>query len=147
MRVLICGGRNFEDRDMAYRVLDSLHEQHRFSVVIHGAARGADTVADQWAIHNRLPIYRCHAHWKLYNSAAGPIRNAKMLERGKPDLVVAFPRLQGHQGHGEQGARRARQGSVRIRADGKAEAVGAAGRFAARLTCTSTLLASKPPRY
>jgi hypothetical protein len=31
------------------------------------------------------------AQWDRYGEAAGPIRNAWMLEFGKPDLVVAFP--------------------------------------------------------
>ncbi len=32
-----------------------------------------------------------HAEWMKYGKAAGPIRNARMLAEGKPDLVVAFP--------------------------------------------------------
>lgn len=95
MRVLVCGGRNFEDRAMLWRVLDELHQQHPFRVVIHGAAPGADTLAEHWAQANKIPVYRCHAHWKTYGHAAGPIRNAKMLAKGKPDLVVAFPGASG----------------------------------------------------
>jgi hypothetical protein len=95
VRVLVCGGRNFEDRAMLWRVLDSLHEQHRFSVVIHGMARGADRLADHWATFNRIPAYRFHAPWTQYGNAAGPIRNAKMLANGQPDLVVAFPGANG----------------------------------------------------
>jgi hypothetical protein len=91
MRVLVCGGRCFEDRAMLWRVLDQLHEQYRFSVVIHGMARGADRLADHWAACNRIPAYRFHAAWTQYGNAAGPIRNARMLAKGQPDLVVAFP--------------------------------------------------------
>jgi hypothetical protein len=91
MRVLICGGRNFEDRGMMFRVLDTLHDQTPFSVVIHGMARGADRLADHWALYNRIPAYRFHAVWSQHGRAAGPIRNQRMLNLGKPDLVVAFP--------------------------------------------------------
>ena len=76
---------------MLWRVLDMLHEQHHFSVVIHGMQRGADRLADNWASFNKIPAYRFHAAWTQYGNAAGPIRNAKMLAKGKPDLVVAFP--------------------------------------------------------
>ena len=31
------------------------------------------------------------AEWKKHGKAAGPIRNRKMLQDGKPDLVLAFP--------------------------------------------------------
>jgi hypothetical protein len=91
MRVLVCGGRNFEDRAMMWRVLDHLHEEYCFRVVIHGMALGADRLADHWAIYNKIPTYRFHAAWTQQGNAAGPLRNARMLEKGKPDLVVAFP--------------------------------------------------------
>lgn len=91
MKVLVCGGRDFTDRAMMWRVLDELHEQRPFRVVIHGVARGADTLADHWAALNKIPCYRFHAPWKQYGDAAGPMRNTRMLEKGKPDLVVAFP--------------------------------------------------------
>lgn len=31
------------------------------------------------------------ADWHTHGRAAGPIRNRRMIEEGKPDLVVAFP--------------------------------------------------------
>jgi hypothetical protein len=31
------------------------------------------------------------AEWERLGRKAGPIRNQRMLEEGKPDLVVAFP--------------------------------------------------------
>lgn len=91
MRVLVCGGCEFEDRRMLFAVLDELHAQHHFTCVIHGAAPGADTLADEWACRARVPPYRFHAQWKSKGRAAGPIRNARMLAKGRPDLVVAFP--------------------------------------------------------
>jgi hypothetical protein len=30
------------------------------------------------------------AEWKKYGNAAGPIRNARMLNEGVPDVVIAF---------------------------------------------------------
>jgi hypothetical protein len=91
LRVLVCGGRNFEDRAMLFRVLDSLHDQTPFGVVIHGMARGADRLADHWALYNHIPVYRFHALWLKQGNAAGPIRNQRMLDKGRPDCVIAFP--------------------------------------------------------
>lgn len=91
MRVLVCGGRNFEDRALMFRVLDSLHDRTPFSCVIHGMARGADRLADHWAMFNHIPAYRFHAVWSQHGRSAGPIRNQRMLDKGKPDLAVGFP--------------------------------------------------------
>ena len=120
MRVLVCGGRDFDDRPMLVRVLDMLHEQHNFSVVIHGAARGADRLADYWAVTNRLPVFKFHANWKMQGLAAGPIRNAKMLEKGRPDLVVAFPGNGGTKNMVRQ-ALTAKVEVRKVRADGTVE--------------------------
>jgi hypothetical protein len=38
-----------------------------------------------------VPIDVYVAQWKKHGRAAGPIRNQRMLDKGKPDLVVAFP--------------------------------------------------------
>jgi hypothetical protein len=59
--------------------------------IIHGGATGVDSVAGEFANVN-FCMERCFTpDWKQYGSSAGPIRNAKMLEEGEPDLVVAFP--------------------------------------------------------
>lgn len=97
MRVLVCGDRNWVERGALVTVLDQLWIEHRDDVggftVIHGAARGADRMAGEWAQSRRdegvveLPF---PADWRRYKRGAGPVRNTQMLVEGKPDLVVAF---------------------------------------------------------
>lgn len=94
MRVLVCGGRDFNDAQRVFAVLDHYHAQRPFSVVIHGAARGADTLAADWGRQRGImtlafPVPA--ADWEKYGKAAGSIRNAQMLREGEPDLVIAFP--------------------------------------------------------
>lgn len=72
-------------------VLDYYHDSNPFSVVIHGAARGADTLAAEWARDRGIPVLPFPADWDSHPRAAGPIRNAQMLREGKPDVVIAFP--------------------------------------------------------
>lgn len=92
MRVIVCGGRTFDDSVVAYRFLDMLHAIHKFQLVIHGASRGADTLADNWAYARHVNVAKFPALWKVHgNRKAGPIRNAQMLSEGSPDLVIAFP--------------------------------------------------------
>lgn len=91
MRVLVCGGRDFSRWDILLATLDDLHAQHAFDMVIHGGARGADTLAGEWAALRGVFCVPYYADWKKHGRAAGPIRNQYMLDEGKPGLVVAFP--------------------------------------------------------
>ena len=91
MKVLACGGRDFEDRKTVYDYLDALHSKQSISELIEGGARGADTLAGEWADERGIQRRTFEANWKKYRAAAGPIRNKQMLDEGKPDLVVAFP--------------------------------------------------------
>ena len=91
MRLLVCGGRDYTDRDMVNGVLDTFTKAVRIDVLIHGNARGADRLAADWAKARGIPTLSFPANWKLYNHQAGPIRNKQMLEEGRPDWVVAFP--------------------------------------------------------
>jgi predicted Rossmann-fold nucleotide-binding protein len=90
MRVLVCGGRDYTDRGAVYLALDRLHEKRGIDVVIHGAARGADTLAADWAAANGVPAEPYPADWSR-GRQAGPVRNQLMLDQGRPDGVVAFP--------------------------------------------------------
>lgn len=89
MRVIICGGRSFDDYEMLERELDALHAQHRFTHVIHGAAKGADSFGEHWAQSRHLEVEKVPAHWRELGKKAGAVRNAEMLTR-KPQLVIAF---------------------------------------------------------
>ena len=90
MRVIVCGGRAYDDYEGLERTLDGLHERHRFTLLIHGACYGADRFAGKWATARGIPVESVPANWKRFGKQAGPHRNAEMLTR-KPDLVIAFP--------------------------------------------------------
>lgn len=91
MRVLVCGGRNFDDVCLLYTTLNSIHDVFPISVVIEGGATGADRLASIWSKHKGIQTQTFLAEWAKHGRAAGPLRNRLMLEQGKPDLVVAFP--------------------------------------------------------
>ena len=90
MRVLVCGGRDFYDGALLKRTLDDIVTELDV-VVIHGGARGADSLASWWASTRGFSVEIYPADWNAHGSAAGPIRNQEMIDKGKPDLVVAFP--------------------------------------------------------
>jgi hypothetical protein len=97
MKVLVCGGRDIADEGLVFNTLDkvsssvSLTMGQNISLLIHGGARGADSIAEKWAQNRGVETRRYPADWGRYGRQAGPIRNREMLMDGKPDLVVAFP--------------------------------------------------------
>jgi hypothetical protein len=91
MRVLVCGGRDFSDVTLLRSALDAHHEKSPITLLIHGAAPGADTLAGEWAEAKGIPVSPFPANWKVLGRAAGPIRNKQMLDDGRPNLVIAMP--------------------------------------------------------
>lgn len=91
MRVLVCGGRGFADSDLLDKTLERLASANQIDCIIEGNARGADRMAGFWARKHRIDNLKFNAEWALYGPGAGPLRNQRMLDEGKPDLVVAFP--------------------------------------------------------
>lgn len=87
MRTLVCGGRFYEDEARVFDVLDLLGP----TLVIHGCAKGADSLAAAWARKRGVALAPYPANWNVYGKAAGHKRNQLMLDEAKPDLVVAFP--------------------------------------------------------
>lgn len=91
MRVLVCGGRDFTDKVSVWGGLQALHLKFGVTAIIEGGAKGADALAASWAIAERVPTEMFPADWKNDGRSAGPKRNQRMIDEGKPDLVVAFP--------------------------------------------------------
>ena len=86
MKVLVCGDRHWTDR---VAIGDRLARLPEDSVIIHGGASGADTLAGEIAKERGYPVMVFYAGWRQYGRAAGPIRNQDMIDQ-KPDLVLAF---------------------------------------------------------
>lgn len=85
-RVLVTGGRNYSNYAAVDRVLRALCP----SVIIHGGARGADSLCGHWARVNGVAEIACPADWNTHGKRAGFLRNATMLDHA-PDCVVSFP--------------------------------------------------------
>jgi len=90
MRVIVCGGRVFNDSAKLNQVLNALHFEHGITEVIAGGAAGADTLAVRWAEGKGIPATVIMADWARYGKRAGWLRNNKMADEN-PDAVIAFP--------------------------------------------------------
>lgn len=141
MRVLVCGGRDYSDYRQLSFTLDGIcldrgcvHEPDQYGnwlpkgvTVISGKASGADTLALDWAVSNWCPTIEFPADWTdlsfpgavirtrrdgtKYDALAGHRRNQRMIDEGKPDLVVAFP---GGSGTADM-ERRARRAGIEVK--------------------------------
>ena len=86
-KVLVTGGRNYADKNVLYRELAKINP----SVIVHGAARGADSLAGEYAREKGVQERAYPADWNTYGNRAGFLRNQQMLDTETPDLVIAFP--------------------------------------------------------
>jgi len=83
-KILVTGSRSFNRSDLVWKYF--LKQKEPF-MIIHGGAKGADSIATAYAIQNRIeqkvirPIYPSKKEYYLH-------RNAEMI--GMCDKVVAF---------------------------------------------------------
>lgn len=108
--ILVCGGRNFGavrsykqgtnnwrraalEYLFALQMLDDLFGEFvsATTTVISGGATGADQIGIDWAHAMNIKYRVFHPEWQKHGKSAGPIRNQKMLDEGKPCHVIAFP--------------------------------------------------------
>ena len=89
MKVLVCGGRDFTDREFVYANLEL--NCTGCTELIEGGAKGVDSLAGDWADTTGRKRSTFKARWDLYGKSAGFRRNRQMLEEGSPDLVISFP--------------------------------------------------------
>lgn len=106
-RLLVFGGRDYRDIRRVQEVLDAAIERLGLTVVVHGAAPGADSLAAEWAASRGMPDDPYPADWfdlshpnarikrrrdgLKYDASAGVRRNQKMLDEGRPDVAIGFP--------------------------------------------------------
>lgn len=88
-RLLICGSRTYSDYDTMKLALQG-RIFRSVTVVITGGMSGADALGAYWAYEHKVDTECYGAQWGRQGNAAGPIRNQRMLDKGKPTLVMAF---------------------------------------------------------
>lgn len=88
-RVIIAGGRDFNDYDLLVKTMNHLLSNVNDDItVVCGKARGADTLGERYAKERGFSVQYFPADWEKYGKAAGYIRNTEMAENA--DALVAF---------------------------------------------------------
>lgn len=92
MKLLICGGRDFNNAKM----LDEAIKNLPFipTIIICGGANGADSLARDWAILNGIHYAEMPALWVKFGRRAGTLRNNAMALL-EPDYCLAMPGASG----------------------------------------------------
>lgn len=88
--VLFTGSRDWDDYQHVSDVLDHLQDVLGPFSIIHGGARGLDSIVDYVARHRGMNPEVVRPRYDLYHPKVAPKRrNVEMLER-HPDMVVGF---------------------------------------------------------
>lgn len=90
MRILVTGSRNWDDLEKMIEAIAPYDDCQGRHVLIHGAARGADTMAANIASSLGWDVESYPADWDKHGRSAGPIRNQQMVDLGA-DICLAFP--------------------------------------------------------
>lgn len=89
-RILVFGGRDYNNRVIVFSALDMLKEHLGTFILIEGGAAGADSQAKDWAKFHGQPYAEVTANWDFYKKPAGAIRNSWMTML-QPTRGVGFP--------------------------------------------------------
>ena len=88
-RVIIAGGRDFDDYELLVKSVDRWLARVRDDIcIVCGKARGADTLGEQYAKERGYPVHYFPADWKKFGKSAGYIRNTEMAQNA--DALIAF---------------------------------------------------------
>lgn len=88
MRLIIAGGRNFEDWDLFEEVMGQFKPDNIEAVLSGHCSTGADKMGERWAKRHGIPVELYPAQWDKYGKKAGFMRNNEMA--ADADALMAF---------------------------------------------------------
>jgi hypothetical protein len=88
VKVIIAGGRTFNDYDLLCRKADVFLSRQSEVEIVSGAAKGADKLGEKYAEERGHEVTLFPADWGTFGNAAGYRRNVEMAVYG--DALIAF---------------------------------------------------------
>jgi hypothetical protein len=90
LNICVNGSRGFNDLDcmdrhLRYHILEGTENNYRLIV---GGAKGADTLAREWAIKNGVEFLEMPADWNKFGKSAGYRRNVEMINISQ--MLISF---------------------------------------------------------
>lgn len=80
MRIIVAGGRTFNDYPLLSSVLGECKLYFPEFEIVCGEARGADSLGKRWALENNVLVKSFPADWDTFGKSAGYKRNAQMAQ-------------------------------------------------------------------
>ena len=92
MKILVTGGRDFDDKKLLEAALNRVVTGVEWykDTIVHGGAKGADTLAGRYALKYGHTERVYLPDWDKHGKKAGILRNIEMLDTEKPNVVLAF---------------------------------------------------------
>lgn len=88
MKLIIAGGRDMivplDFIELALKV----HGLTNVSQIVSGGARGIDTLGEELALFQNIPVERFDADWDRFGKSAGHIRNTQMAKYADKLLLI-----------------------------------------------------------
>jgi hypothetical protein len=75
MQLAVVGSRHFSNYSLFEEEMNKYLQD-----IISGGSSGADTLAERYALENKIKVKVFHADWQKYGRRAGPIRNTLIVE-------------------------------------------------------------------
>lgn len=86
----MCGARDYWNASHLTKLLCEIHEKRPISELAEGEAKGADTLAREWAELRGVPVKKFFADWAARGKKAGIERNVRMFRLFQPHAGIAF---------------------------------------------------------
>lgn len=90
MKCIIAGSRTLTNTHFILSIIEALIQEHSLQIteVVSGTAKGVDSIGEEWAKKNNIPIKPFKPDWEILGKKAGIIRNERMAEYGEALLAI-----------------------------------------------------------
>ena len=86
MKVIIAGTRGINDYKLVTQAVE--RSGYKITEVVCGQAVGVDTLGEQWARMNDVPLKMMPADWGQFGNKAGPMRNRQMSLYADAAIII-----------------------------------------------------------
>lgn len=86
MKIGIVGSRSFKNLELLKKEMKPF--LNRVSLIVSGGAKGADEMAEEWAVSNKIDTEIFYPEFKSFGRGAYRMRNIEIVRNA--DLIIAF---------------------------------------------------------
>jgi hypothetical protein len=86
MKTIIAGTRTINSYELVRVAIHS--SKFKITEVVSGGCYGVDTIGEEWARENNIPVKVFPADWNKYGKSAGPRRNEQMANYADALILI-----------------------------------------------------------